>query len=342
MLKEIAIMRPLLIVQLVVYHAFIVYWGGWNPPMGYKDIALYGHIAGWSYAYMLESFTFMSGYVWLYTCQQMGVGGLKSMILKKTKRLLIPMFFFGIVYFVCFMEYKSFPNALYEVLNGAGHLWYLPMLFWCFVEAWLLKQIKVDERIKLIVVALLAVFCSELPIPFRIATSFYYLFFFYLPVLLVGEREHIYKTVNKNPLRILIAAWVAFIFAFVLIRYVWQYPHSIDGMPMVHKAAMLSLNRGMQLVYSTLGVIAFYLTAVFLSKTSELTSKGTLLVKIGSYCFGVYIFQQFVLKGFYFYTSIPEIVGPYWLPWLGVALAIVISFVLTYLIRLTKVGRAIL
>ena len=331
-------MRPILIVFLVVYHAFIVYGGGWEQPIGFIDIPLYGSIAGWTYSFMLESFTFISGYVWMFTSLN-GGGNLWSLVKKKSKRLLVPMLVFGILYLILFMDYQTIGSAVYSVLNGTGHLWYLPMLFWCFVEAWLLKQIKIDERIKLIVVAMLAIFFSELPIPFRIATSFYYLFFFYIPVLLVGRREEIYKKIMRQPMRLLTIAWIAFIAVYLLIKYVVHSPLSTEGLPMVNKFIVLSLNKALQLVYSTLGVSAFYLTAMVLSGTSDLTPKETLLVKIGGYCFGVYIFQQFILKGLYYNTSIPEKVGPYWLPWVGVLLALVISLFLTYLIRLTKIGR---
>ena len=334
-------MRLVLIVLLVVFHSLIIYGGGWEHPEGYVDIPLYGSLAGWTYSFMLESFTFISGYVWLYASLN-GGGNLYHLIKKKSKRLLVPMLVFGLLYFICFMEYQTIGGAVYDVLNGAGHLWYLPMLFWCFVEAWILKQIKIDERIKLIGVALLAIFCSEFPIPFRIATSFYYLFFFYLPVLFVGKREVVYKKVMGEPRGILTTAWIAFIAAYLLIKYILHTPLPTEGLPIVNKFMVLSLNKALQLVYSTLGVSAFYLTGVALSGTSDLTAKDTLLVKLGSYCFGVYIFQQFVLKELYYNTNIPGVVGPYLLPWIGVVLALVISFVLTYLIRFTKVGRGLL
>ena len=271
-----------------------------------------------------------------------GGGSLCLLVKKKSKRLLVPMLVFGHLYFICFMEYQTMGGAVYDVLNGSGHLWYLPMLFWCFVEAWLLRQIKVDESTKLIVVALIAVFCSELPIPFRIATSFYYLFFFYLPVLLVRRREGIYMNVKKHPFGMLTISWTAFVAAFLLIKYVVSSPFSTEGFPMMNKLLVLSFNKAMQMGYSTLGVTAFYLTAVAFSGTAELTPKDTPLVKIGSYCFGVYIFQQFILKGVYFHTSVPELVGPYWLPWVGAFFALLLSFFFTYLIRLTRVGRAML
>lgn len=342
MLKEISIIRPILIVLLVAYHSFIIYGGGWEQPVGFIEIPIYKNIVWWTYSFMLESFTFISGYVWLYTCHTKGTGSLLSLIQKKAKRLLVPMLVFGLLYFICFMDYKSYTGTIYEVLNGAGHMWYLAMLFWCFVEAWILMHIKLDEHIKLLCIALLAIFCSEFPLPFRIGTSFYYLFFFYLPVLLVAKREEIYLWVKAHTFSTLSMAWIAFAASFILIRYEAHFPHLVENLTLVEKEAVLSLNKAMQMLYSILGVIAFYLTAVAISGTAEPTSRNSTLVMIGNYCFGVYIFQQFFLKWLYFDTPVPRIVGPYLLPWVGFVFALALSFASIYLIRLTKVGRAYL
>lgn len=342
MLKEISIMRPILIVLLVVYHAFIIYGGGWGKPVGYIEIPIYKHLVWWTYSFMLESFTFISGYIYLYSNRTRGNGSLKMLVKKKTKRLLVPMILFGLVYFIMFFDFRSVGQAVYEILNGAGHLWYLLILFWCFIEAWVLEQIKVNARLKLVGVALLAIFCSELPSPFRIATSFYYLFFFYLPVLFVSKRKEVFEMSKSNPILLQIVSWGLFICLFVLIRYVAHFPRSVESSSFFTKAMILSLNNAMQMLYSASGVIAFYLTAFVMAGDIELINKEARLVKIGGYCFGVYIFQQFVLKVLYFKTAIPAIVGPYQLPWIGIIAAFVFSFICVFIIRLAKVGRALI
>ena len=60
-LYEVAFIRPILIVLLVVYHAFIIYRGGWEPPVGFKNVVVYKWIAEVSYSFMLETFVFISG-----------------------------------------------------------------------------------------------------------------------------------------------------------------------------------------------------------------------------------------------------------------------------------------
>ena len=342
MLKEISIMRPVLILQLVVFHAFIIYGGGWIPPMGYRDIPLYGEFAGWTYSFMLESFTFISGFIYFYTIKQKGMQDFGTLIAKKSKRLLLPMVVFGIVYFFMFENIETGFNSLYTIISGVGHLWYLMMLFWCFVWGWLLQRIMLNNKVALGIIAFLAMFCSWMPFPFQMAKSFYYLFFFYLPVIMVDKREELAFIVKNNPLRFLMLLWGVFLFAYTIAKYIVHFPLPYNELPLFLKAMTLSLNNLVQMVYATAGTLSFYMTALLLAGGAKNTSKDAVIVKVGNYCFGIYIFQQFILKFLYYNTPIPEAVGPYALPWVGVVFALFFSFFFTYLIRLTKVGRALL
>lgn len=342
MLKEISTMRLVLIVLVVVFHAFIIYGGGWISPTGFKEISAYGHIAGWSYSFMLESFTFISGYIYLYSCWNKGIRSFKNLLVKKAKRLLIPMLLFGVLYFFFFCDFESVAIFVYDLLSGVGHLWYLAMLFWCFMETWVIQRLKIDGRLALAGIAMLAIFCSWMPMPFQIGKSFYYLFFFYMPVLLVYKRDAIYSFLYRHKTSCLILGWLSFILAYSLIKYMLQYPRPVDNTSLFGKAMCLSLNEFFQLIYSTVGTLVFYVTCFLVAGTTELINRDTRLVELGSYCFGIYIFQQFVLKGLYYKTPVPELVGPYLLPWFAILITLFVSFLLTYLIRLTKAGREIL
>lgn len=65
------------------------------------------------------------------------------------------------------------------------------------------------------------------------------------------------------------------------------------------------------------------------------------LVYLSDCCFGVYLFQQFVLK-FIYDSELPHLLNPYLLPWLGFVVSLMISIILTILLRKTKLGRQIL
>lgn len=342
MLKEISIIRPILIILLVLYHAFIVYAGGWEEPMCFRPVHSYYLIANWAYAFMLETFTFISGYIFIYRWIVLGKKTSFTVLCsKKFKRLILPTILFGVFYFWIFLDYESLWESFYDIICGVGHLWYLPMLFWCFVECWLILRLRIKPVIALPLVFLLAVVGNTFPLPLRINQSFYYLFFFYLPIIIVEKRGVIAVYISRKPF-VLLLGWLLFVVFFVLMRFELHYPREIIRDTVLLKLLSYAGNNCVQILYSTLGLISFYATGVFLSEKYEQLSTGNTMIEIGNLCFGVYIFQQFILKGLYYHTPIPELVGPVLLPWIGFVLALVLSLLLTYTIRLSKIGREIL
>ena len=105
-LDNVVIIRLLLIVLLVLFHAFAIYNGAWEMPLGITSVKPYWFIASISYSFMLESFVFISGYVFGYQTRVKYSSGmpLNSCLLKKAKRLLIPRIVFSILYIIFFWD----------------------------------------------------------------------------------------------------------------------------------------------------------------------------------------------------------------------------------------------
>lgn len=188
-LTEVAIIRPILVVLLVFYHAFAPYSGAWEPIEGYPAIRAYWWLDWLSYAFMLEMFVFVSGYVFGFQVRTKGTSKLeaKNLLWGKFKRLMVPCMVFSLLYILLFQDIRQpiFKTA-YDLINGVGHMWFLPMLFWCFVGVWVLE--KLHLKAKWIIPLLLA--CSVfsfLPLPLRIGNAMYYMFFFYVGYILQKE-----------------------------------------------------------------------------------------------------------------------------------------------------------
>lgn len=62
-LEEINVMRPIVIFLLVLVHTFTIYDGGWSLPEGIESVRAYFWIQKFSFAFMLETFVFISGYI---------------------------------------------------------------------------------------------------------------------------------------------------------------------------------------------------------------------------------------------------------------------------------------
>jgi hypothetical protein len=332
-LDEVTLMRTILALLIVFMHAFTCYDGCWRQPAGYVDIPLYKWLARFSFAYTLEAFVFISGY--LFAFQRLTLNRIENMgrlIVNKLKRLMLPSIIFSVLYFILFYEYNSASNMVYSVINGCGHMWYLPMLFWCFVGGWLLEQVKIKDSWKLAFLVVLNL-CSYLRLPLRLSNAFSFLIYFYGGFLCY---KHSNKIKSLIAARNLVIFWVVFVVLFVVFRPLRDVLTAEDTFSRLQKLLFVIGNHACQLLYASAGLIAFYTTVVYYTQKHQL-SKAT--ITIAACCFGIYLFQQFVLQLLYYKTEFPLLVGPYWLPLCGFIIAAVVSYVLSDLLLKSNIGR---
>lgn len=95
-----------------------------------------------------------------------------------------------------------------------------------------------------------------------------------------------------------------------------------------------------KLIYSGLGVLIVYIVMERI-RNSGLTI-NRFWISLSECCFGVYLFQQFVLVYLYDYTSLPYRVNSFCLPWLCFIIALLTSIMLSWLLRQTKVSRSLI
>lgn len=342
-LIDISIIRPICIFLLVVYHAFIIYQGGWEQPAGFRPIIAYWWISKASYAFMLELFVFISGYVFALTLQKRETS-FKQILISKLKRLLIPSIIFSIAYYFMFLYTGKFHvlNFIKTILSGAGHMWFLPMLFWVTLLCYAIDRMKyIPNWLKITGVGGLPIL-SILPIPFQINVALYYSLFFYLGILIFRKRTYIIFHFCNN-LRPTIL-WggvfcIAFIGGTIFIKDIIGF-YTSDG-SLVVKSAALIIQKYVMIIYVLSGIACTYLLTNY-SISAKNINLPSYIIELNKICFGIYLFQQFILKILYYNTSLPSIVGPYWLPWLGVFIALLLSISLTIASRQSRIGRYIL
>lgn len=332
-LDEVTLMRTILALLIVFMHSFTCYQGGWVPPEGYVDIPAYKWIARTSFAFTLEAFVFISGY--LFAFQRITLKRTKKwggLIIGKLKRLILPSVIFSALYFPLFYEYKGIPDLLYNLLNGCGHMWFLPMLFWCFIVAWLLEQIKVGDVWKMaFLVCLNLFFIVSLPLQISRATD--YLVYFYGGYV---AYKHLSQIKERLQAKYLVWGWIIFIAAFIVLRPLKETFEVGESEGIINKVITLSGRSACQLIYASVGTLVFYITAIYYTQNHQLKP---FTIKLASCCFGIYLFQQFLLKGLYYKTGFAAAVGPYWLPWLGFIIVAPLSYLLSELLLKTKTGK---
>ena len=202
-LPEVGIMRLLLILSIVIGHSFAIYgsenYRAWPLPENYEDIASFHWINPFFISFSLQAFVFLSGYVFEHQVQ----GNLqfkRIQITKKVKRLIIPTIVFGTIYLLSLDFAPSLKilstNFLISLLSGPGHLWFLPMLFWCFFIVIILYEIisqHLYSAILWLVLAVISIGSLFIPDLFRASRTLFYLFFFILGIAIYRKRMQLFK-----------------------------------------------------------------------------------------------------------------------------------------------------
>ena len=110
---------------------------------------------------------------------------------------------------------------------------------------------------------------------------------------------------------------------------------------LVTKAVTVSLSVLMQIIYASVG-LWMLLAWVGYAEGKRKKSLSQWIIRFGNLCMGVYLLQQFILKGLYNHTALPEILGCYWLPWVGFAITMLASLFLTKVSLRSQFGRSLI
>ena len=199
---------------------------------------------------------------------------------------------------------------------------------------------RIDIRI-LWVVSLVFAGVSYLPLPFRMGNALYYLPFFAGGGLVY---EHLSARVKRSVTRRnIVGMWIVFAFFFVVISLFNERNLGNDTLknvsPLYLKAFYQSVKVVGKMLYASSGVAALYATACFYSRNHK---PEVHVLEFGKYCFGIYLFQQFILQILYYKTSAPDIVGSLWLPWIGCFITLTVSWFLSYCLCKTSAGRILI
>lgn len=199
-LPEIDYIRATIIMVLVGYHCLAPYCGAWELPSEYNSTALFW-LGKFLYNGMLETFVFISGYLFAASCERKGIPRFWTLLRNKTKRLYIPCLCWGVIMTVLFHNDNNLTETILSIANGRNHLWFLPMLLWCFIWEYIILKIQIQG---LYVVAVLAV-VAVLPyfgLPLQLNTSLYYLFFFHMGKMVFAHSERLRKHLKYRSLLI--------------------------------------------------------------------------------------------------------------------------------------------
>ncbi len=343
LLYEVSIIRPLIIFLLVVLHSFTIYGGGWEMPEGIDGVPVYYWMCKLISGFRVETIALVAGYVFAYQSIVLGRKyEFKSFAWKKVKRLLLPMLFFGLIYYFLLKFDKAnftWGSFIMSILSGPGHLWFLPMLFWCFISIWLIDRFRLSSIWLLLVLAAVSIVPIPVSLPFGLQRLSYFLFYCYAGYYLYENKEKIVGKCQNIPFIVVLCVLY---FALLLVNYIWVIPYGWEANAEgTMRYVRIFASSGLKLLYSCCGIMALYLIVLkYSSKPNYCPSK--LVLKSNSMCYGVYVYHQFLLVFLYYHTQLPVLVGSYALPFVGFAITFIVSVLLTWLTLKTKFGRALI
>lgn len=339
LLYEVSLIRPFVIILLVVMHSFTKIAAGGVRENDFQLPSLYAWLCHIISGFRIETIALVAGYVFAYQSIVLHKKyEFKPFVVKKAKRLIFPMLFYGIFYYVFFLyEPETFSIGTFFIkwLSGCGHLWFLPMLFWCFLFIWAIDHYHISSWILLLVLALFAI----LPLPYyKLPLGFarlpHFLFFVYGGFFLFEHRNFLIRYGLSG--RFIFSFWLIYVFLVILRQT--SLPEKSLNISFIFQKLWDVLISSLDMLISCVGITALYCTICRKIKDAKYTPPNW-IINASKYCYGVYVFHQFILVYLYHYTNIVSNVNPYILPWIGLATALSISWCLTGLSLRTRFGR---
>lgn len=343
-LTEIDVVRAFVVVALVATHAFAPYTKAWTLPAsvaesGYFPFVgslVYNFIGRFVYNGMLETFTCISGYVFAFQVAVRREGKLQpfgSLVADKLRRLMVPCVVWGAVY-ILLLNPADIPHDAtlpLSIVGGVGHLWYLPMLFWCFCAARFLLEYPM--RRTLLVLAVLA-WLPVAQLPLRLHSVLYYLFFFCMGCALFDRREQLARLSRNGGVVLGLFLACLFLLAVNIVGGKWMAGQTApDGTALCPLIAD-SCKRALRFAGAMPVVVLYFLTG-FRLRESRLMPVWRIIAK---HSFGIYLLQEIFLKMLYYKTTLPALLGA-WLPWAGLIVAFFLSLLVSFLLQRNRLTR---
>lgn len=256
--SNIDITRVILTIILVLYHAFAPYGKGWSDPINVNNIT-YWWLAKFLYNGFLEGFVLISGFCYALSCSKR-----PFRIIPKIKRLMLPSFLWSTFWLLLFSNVNiDSPLFWYKAISGAGHLWFLPMLFCCFVlQNYFIKKSSLKTILGLIVVSIL----PYPDMPFHLNDSFHYLVYFNVGILLYNKYDIFILRIEKIAIFKIISILILYYSYLIVSLYVkYNILEAITPSSLVLNALKISTEHllrmsqvfPMALLYFSFGIVCF-------------------------------------------------------------------------------------
>lgn len=318
---------------VVFWHSFCSY-GPWNIIIikGFSLPNLLLDIMT-PFVAMMPFMTFLSGYLFSWLSLKGKYDGFLKLIKNKFSRLIIPMLVFGFLpSFIIYMDTNDKLAFFDNWLNGIDHLWYLSMLFWCFLALYFLIKIK-SKYVQLFI--LIVSFCfMYVDFPNHLGFKYFgkLFFYFYAGYIINLYWKSIVLEFNRKRIIVLAIFLISSLFVIVINSYL-----SLIGSGIIGKLVLAILNNYIRFSFLLLSVIIFYkLDGAGFLKYNKI------IEDLDSCSFGIYIFHAFLIPVFFTPLFLNIAIKHYIVyPFFVFVIVLSCSYYITKIIKKTKIGRSL-
>lgn len=283
-LKNIIVLRSFAIIMVVLYHCYCPWLYAWDwyscPIRGIYSFLVETALVG-----RMPLFVFVSGYLFSHLYLDRGkYRSFRGFLTNKIKRLLVPCLLFTALMSICLQD-----NYIEAVIGYGYHLWFLKMLFLCFMTCWICAKNVNKTRYEMILL-LISCFMMFCPAPeyLGIGQYFKYYIFFYGGFIFYKYRHNLKFLYTRKSL------WIFLIVYLILCGVCgWIYlnnPQEALG-DIIHSNKMIALIR--MILRPLTIVLAFIIVDLFLHKKLWFES---VFVSLNKLSYGIYLFHMLFLQ----------------------------------------------
>lgn len=225
-------------------------------------------------------------------------------------RLYIPCIIFGFLYQILFSSLDI--SDVIKILRGVGHLWFLPMLFVCFVLMRILNRYTEYDIYKILLFGFFLLPLGEI---------FHLPFLLYFPYMLLGYILYKKRNILKKIWR-----WLLPVFIILIIGKLFCI-----GLLVRNELLLFGLNH----LINILGTITIFSACLNFKNNND----SRLLLVLNDTSYGAYIFQQFIILALLKYFQIGNLFPSIFLPWVLFIISASFSYIFSLLLLKTKYGR---
>lgn len=331
---DVAMLRLLCIVIVVFFHAYgMMYAAHFSP----ETRALYSSTYKFfNLTYLINiampMFVFVSGFLFGGQLMRKQPVSFIKMLKSKFMRLMIPFFVFATIFM--FTQNAVSWKPFYEW--NYSHLWFLPMLFWCFIITYLLRPLILNENNVVGIVTLLILFsislCGKfLPMIIGLKGITQWISWFALGIWFYKhEKELILSRIHP-----ILKASIIIIGIGLFITVMTVFPQEYDTVTIFGIIATIVALYSLWLLFSWIPWQNFAVT--------------DLLLTLSACSFGIYIFHNW-LEAHMISRTAQRVLGleqlahdhVYLFPLIFSTVAFVISFGITWVLLRFKIGRKLI